>query len=735
MSVYQENGRPLSQQALYQQKLRLGVYNSPGRPIVGVNSNAPDAAALLAASADLTVRPSYERLHVAPDAQTAAAAAKKQSVAAWSRGHTDPSADAAAASALDHPHGSAAAAASAAELGVPEYNRGAVYRAAAGNSTMSMTSRVTPAKAAARHGLATRSNTITAASLDLGRISQAADRNSSQLLNDRFNPAQDYRSGLVTSGLSAADERLAAQSAGRSLTMKHGSGYLDSISQQKRTKTFQAADVVDATLLAAASRKANERLNAIALTEPADLRDQAQIYAKALAAAQRNLEQRIAAHKSGMIDMGGGLQMPYAEIDKLAALVVQPVLADLGAKADAQREVDAQQRSKHAELLRLHQKFKIDEFNRRTAEKAQRKTEERERVAANEERKVVEDGKYSEYQEERHAEVAARAAEFTALEEKLAGEREELEAEAQANSDRIDAEATELAAARKAELDEMQAERDEELRPTLDELATESGKLQELTDRKNELQAEVDAGEELKRQHEETLADLRAKLEATATETTETSAALEEATGQRETADKEVEELQATHSSEANAAEEAHRDLDAQLEQLEHEKEENLATKAAHKTAIMLELDDRVKDEHKINKELPSHMQMEVDDSRLRDTGSLFSADEAALKKEVAPAKTEEGPVEKKEEVPVVKAAAPVKKVDPAAPKKGFRSRFTSLKSAFKTPTKEPTAVALAAPAAAPAVKRKSVEASNYDEDISIKDDRSKQGGLFKEEI
>jgi hypothetical protein len=55
-AYYATEGKPLSQTALYQQRLRSGVYSNPGSN-VGVNSNASDTAALLAASPDLTVKP------------------------------------------------------------------------------------------------------------------------------------------------------------------------------------------------------------------------------------------------------------------------------------------------------------------------------------------------------------------------------------------------------------------------------------------------------------------------------------------------------------------------------------------------------------------------------------------------------------------------------------------------------------------------------------------------------
>lgn len=751
MSVYQTTGRPLSQQALYQQKLRQGVYNAPSKPIVGVSSNASDAAALLAASSDLTVKPSYERLQAAPEAQTAALAAKREEILAWKRTNSDPLADAAASSA----RASDPVVGPKSELGVPSYNSGSMYRAATSNSTLTMTSRITPEKSVSKHGLVSKPSTITSASLNIGKISQVADKNSSQLLNNRFNPEQDYRSGIVTAPpaqfLTEDEEKLAAQSAGRSLTMKHGAGYSDSVSLQKRTKTFQAADVVDATLLAAANAKAAERLNSIKSSEPANLREQALVYSKALAAAQKNSEERLKSHKSGMIDLGGGLQLPYSEVDKLAALIVQPVLADLTQKAGAQRDSDAKQKQKQAELLRLHQQAKVDDFNRKQQEKADRKQAEKERIAANEERKKDEDGIYATYQGERNTEVDDRSKELAELEEKYAAEKEELLKQKQENEDAIEEEESGLIAGRKEELETMQSERDEELKPTLDELKIESDKLKELTDSKTQLDSEVAAGEKLQEEYEAKIAELKEKLEQAKTDIETTTAELEDTTGKRETTDKEVEELHASKAKEVEAAESSHKELDEQLTQLEKEKEEHIAAKATHKKDILLEIDEQVKDEHKINKELPEHLQSEIDESKFRDTGSLFSAEEPVKEvKESAPPASKTTETKPAVALPVKQAS---KSQDTSA-KKGFRSKLSSFKNAFKTPQPGTPATKAAKPATVastlqkeekstevkPAAltaesKKKSVELSNYEEEISIKDDRSKKGGLFKEEI
>lgn len=740
-SVYQSNGKQLSQQALYQQKLRHGVFDSPGKPSVGVNSNASDAAALLAASSDLTVKPSYERSHAAPEAHTAALAAKKEKITAWTRGAVDPNADAAAASAKLKP----GAAGSASELGIPAYDKGSVYKQASQNSANSMTSRSTPQKNVSRHGLA--SSPSSSGTLDMSKLSRLADQNSSKLLNSRFNPEQDFRSGIQSKPaefLSAEEEKLAAQSANRSLTFTHGSGYTDSVSAQKRTNTFQAHEVVDATLFAAANAAASERLKTISLGTPANLREQAQVYSKALAAAQKNSEDRLKSKSQGLIDLGGGLSLPYAKINELANLIVQPVLADLETKAASQRDIDAAQAKKQSELLKKHRQSKQEEIARKEKERKQREAEKAQRIADHEAKKATEDEKLNAHQEERNSEVAHKEQELEELKQQHESEKSALLTEKQENEDRINQEEAGLKSGRKEELDQMQAERDELLRPTLEELAIESGKLRELTDSKNALSSEVSAAEKLGEEYEAKIAELKKKLEETNAEIEATTSELTTTTAKRETTDKEVEELQTAAATKETNAKEEHQQLDEQLAALEAEKEEKIAAKASYKNEILENIDAKILEEKKINKELPEHLQTEIPEEKYRDVGSLFTVELKA-----APSTN----VVEKKFKPAAAPTEPVtqKSVADENRKKGLRSRFTSIKKAFKTPAatgtpsnatvkaganKKTEAASSVKPAASKVSSAPSIqntEGTNFDDDLSIS--QSKAGGVFKEEI
>lgn len=708
MAAYQSNGKPLSQQAIYQQKLKHGVFNSPGLTSVGVGSNASDTAALLAASSDLSVKPSYERLSAAPAAHTAAVAAKKE------KPQPAPKVP------------------SASEAVYHSYDKASVYKQAAANSSTSMTSRTTPVHSSSKHGLTSKASA--ASPLNIGKISQMADQNSSKTLSNRFNPAQDHRSGLASkpADLTQDEETLAAKSASASLSMKHGSGYTDSVSSQRRSNTFRAQDVVDATLLAAASAKANERLKSINSSSKADIQSQVQLYSKALVAAQKNSEARLKDHKAGMIDMGGGLSLPASEVDKLANLIVQPVLESIGQKATAQRQLDEQQRTKQSELRKLHEKFKRDDENRRHADKVQKLKEKEQRVAANDERKRDEDKIFADYQAERNTEVDGKTQELRELQAQYASEKEKLLSEKKANEDRINEEETGLINERKEELTAMQAERDEILAPTLEELREESAKLKELTDSKDQLSSEVDSGKKLQSENEAKIAELKKQLEQINSKIDTDTREKEQVVEQREASDKDVAELHESSKADLEQTADADKQLDQDLADLKKQKQEHISTKASNKKEILQEIEDKVKGEKLIQRELPEHLQEPVNEDYIRDTGSLFSVE----RKE--PEEHHEEPVQPKHEEHVAKPAAAPKDV----PKKkgSLRSKWSGLKKSLKgTPNKAPRSdfkSSSTAPKADAATVASTLGKDDKlsDEEISIAQDKNK-GGVFKEEI
>lgn len=776
-SVYHTGDKPLSEAAIYARKLKLGAFQTPGTPMVGVNSTASDAAALLAASADLNVKPSYERSKVAEDAQTAALAARTDLFSS-NRAPTLKS-----------------------ELGVSRDSMDAssIYKRA---STLS---------SATSKGIPSRSDVGKSNSFNIQKINQLANKNSTKNLNSRFNPEQDYRHGVKSTPaefLDQDEEDLAAHGAAASL--KHGGSFTNAASAQKRTKTFQAVDVVDAALISAATKKAQERLGSLSAINQVDLRAQAQLYSKALVAAHKRSEERIAESKAGLVDLGGGLKLPITEIDKMATLIVQPVIADIHKKANLQREQDIIDKSKREELQNAHKKYQAEEAERKQKEKQDREREHQERITANENRKRDEDNKFSEYQTGRHGEVNDKTEELKALKEEHAQQKEDLLKEKQEKADQIKEEEEGLINERKEELEQMQSERDEEIKPLLEELEQEESKLNELTEEKTKLTEEVEAAQKLHDENEAKVNELKSKLEQTHTDILQYQTDWEAAQEKREKADREIADLQDSHKKELEEHEESHKDLNTRIADLNKQKESHNLLIEQHKKDILREIDSQVEDEHKINNALPEPLRKEVDESKFRDVGELFG--EKRKKEPEAEAET----VGKKLKIPDgepikgITASAPVKsdstaqkaatvasqKAEPTTPKKaearepkkteettpkkpslnaanklevrspqkyssllsskkeepahdgasvasesskrkGLRSRFSSFTSAFsqKSTNEVPKVGGGASESAAKAEKPSHSDASNFDEDISIKDGKSKKGGLFKEEI
>lgn len=762
---YQTNGKPLSQTAIYQQKLKQGVYTSPGINSVGVNLNASDTAALLAASADLTVKPSYERV-VAKDAHTAALAAKKETITAWSRDQPHPDAAAASFNRGTARSNTMSSTALSVSTGVPSFSGDTLYKTANQNSTSTMTSRINPERNVSRLGIATKGST--GSGLNIGKILQVANKNSTKLLSLRFNPELDYRSGVQSQKpaeyLTQDEEDLAAHGASASLKL----GFTNEVSQQRRSNTFLAHDVVDATLLAAASKKANERLELLTHSSAKDFKQQAQLYANALAVAQKNSDERVRQHKAGVINLGGGLTMLQLDLDALATQIVIPVVLDITVKADARREADDEHKTRSSELAELHKKSKQEAATKRSQEKADFEIAKQKRTSDNEKRKRGEDSKYEAYQAEKAKELEDKKTELEELKAKHEEEKKALLAEKKENEDRIAEEEAKLQKERKDELDTAQAEKDEIIKPTLDELAEESAKLKSLTDAKAELDAEVSTYEKQKAEYEEQIAQLEKELEETKADIEKYTTDLETATKEHEDHEKEHEELKASSTTAFIEHEEALKLLAQKHGDLEKEKEQHLTDKESHKKQILEQIDEKVKDEHKINRELPEHQRIDVDEDKLRDTGSLFSVEEKepALEDVIPPKEKEvegkkeenvEKKTEKKTEKPAEKKAtpaSPTKKSQPAptSPEKksGFR-RFGGLFRKKEKPAKggnelyekkraevlektgkaekvEPTVSNLAKKTD---LKRSTSDATGSD----LLEEDENRGGLFKEEI
>lgn len=197
-------------------------------------------------------------------------------------------------------------------------------------------------------------------------------------------------------------------------------------------------------------------------------------------------------------------------------------------------------------------------------------------------------------------------------------------AEKQENQDRIDAEEKELNDNRSKELKELQAEKDDILKPTLDELEEENTKLETIVNSKNEITEEVEKLKALNKEYDSKLAELTNNLEKVKIEIEEYTMELELATQKYEETSKETDNLRQTSIDELKQAEDSHNELDSKISDLDATKSKHLEDKVSQRKEIESKLDERVKNEKEINKELPEHLQKDIDENKLRDTGSLF---------------------------------------------------------------------------------------------------------------
>ena len=660
-SVYQTSGKPLSKEALYHQRLKQGIFQSPSGTIVGVNSNASDTAALLAASSDLSVKPSYERT-VAPEAQTAALVAKPREVNIWKRNKEDT--DAADAALSSHSKTDSLTSQSSQQphtvvkVGIPSaLNKSSIYKVAQEKSTSTMTSRIDPIRDVSRSGIQSKYGKQ---SLNISKINQVATKKSSSTLNSRFNPELDYRSGLKKDKpaefLNQEEEDLAASGANASL---YKTPSVPDYASQTRSTTFKAQDVVNSTLLAAAAAKANDRLSTLNANTPQSLKAQAQLYANALAVAQKNSDERAKNRVAGVINLGGGLTITQAELNQLAATYVQPVIDDIEQKADSKREIELSKKQRKAELKAAHERAKQEQQAAKAKEKQDIERAKQERIAANEKSKKAEDEKLKEHEKTRNSEVDAKQLEYEELEKKHAEEKEQLLAEKKEKQDEIDAEETAKKEERQQELDDLQAEKDEIVQPVLDELEVENSKLKEITDERDALAEEVDGIEQEKNQREQQVEELNNELEETQLAIDKLVEELRQASEKHETTDKELADLK---SKEAQAKDEHANEtsrLDGEIADLQKEKEAKTEEKANKKQEILSAIDEKVKFEKKFNEELPPHLKRDIDEDKLRDTGSLFAEDEKPKVKESKPVVSEA-----KESKPV---ASEVKESKPVA--------------------------------------------------------------------
>lgn len=601
-SAYKVEGEPLLAIAQYHQQRKTGHFESPSAVPLGVNSLASDTAALLAASSDLSIRPIYERPHVAHEAHVAANAAR---------------APVAPASPADP---------------LPSLDGASIYRVAALNLSKSMTSRTQVSHDVRRLGIQTKPQGTP--DFDIAHLASLAQQNLTQSLKTRLHPEMDHRHGIRAVPAPAHD--LAAEGAAASLK----EAATASAEDNRRRKDFTAHQVVDARLMEAATARANERLDSLK-ANPSNFKEQAQMYAGALALAQKNSDERMKNHARGEIDLGGGLFMTQAELDALASKIVQPVLQDIDTRVDSQLVAEKSAAVERKRLHELHAEAKIKEAEIKSQQKADEEAARQARIAATDGRMAAKDKEFAEHEKKRNGEYSEAVKVHEALVARLATEKKLLEDEKTANQEAIDEEAARVLAERKQELEKLQSERDTELKPTLDELEHEQSQLAAKVKIQETHQTELDEIRAENKQRIEQLEALEKELAETETGIEQQEKLVAETESRLEQLSQQVEEVtskEKTHSE--NTAAEL-KLLESEIASLQQEKERSLQQKETDRARIEKHIEEKVKGEHAINYELPEHLRRDVDEDRIRDTGSLFDDEEAKQKKKDAKAAEE----------------------------------------------------------------------------------------------
>ncbi|KAH3671088.1 hypothetical protein OGAPHI_000799 [Ogataea philodendri] len=661
-SVYQTNGRPLSEEAIYKAKLKYGIYNNPAKVNLGVDPSASDTAALLASSSDLSIHP-YKR-ELSTEAATAALIAKTDSApSAWKRNNFAPEAEYAAisaksqkypfyeedvessefvesqdaaASVLKKPSNAPAKSAlqelydfddvrsgraTISNLQAGATGSGGAYEAskviniarilnkATDSATKTLDSRVNPQVLDARSGLATANAHAEAnGAVDISKITSSAQKSALKSMTSRLNPSREGLYGLPTASDSQDNAKFASVGALASQNFDPKTDYAAA-----ERATLARNSLIDNKVLIKAISNANSTLDRIDNKAVQDnLFGNKEWNIKAVQIAQANFAKR-KSETVGKIDVGGGLLLDISQINQMASSVVQPILSDLDAKVEQQKAFNQaakqqkeERKQKQAEFFAAQKQAKIEAKQKREAEKVARRQKlqadkdklKEEQAAMKAEKEAALEAKKQAFKDQIAAEEEAKHEVDTEREEKLA-ELKKVKAEKDA--------------VRQAEIDEIQAEKDKEVAPLVAEADQE-------TTLWNELKAKREEADAFHAEHKTRHEVGSAKLESTLSKL--------ERIGEKIAA-AEAALAAATTDSERLAAESdlVHEQAELDYEQKQREYDEFVANRSklsdtkeeleSHRKELIAELKEiktSVKKEQKeINASLPEHLQKEID--------------------------------------------------------------------------------------------------------------------------
>lgn len=348
----------------------------------------------------------------------------------------------------------------------------------AGNAALASSS---SSAAAATKGSLTSSNTINssssstvASSINYSALTSKASRNATSLLDSVENPKRDHTHGIF----SAKQEYDASHAASGALASKA------SVAEKYNKPVVSTSgnySKVDKHVLAVARANAAKSLQGLEKNH-----QDRYLYANkdfneaAIKIAQNRREQRNFQSRDGQYDLGGGLFMPVADVEKIARKFVNPVLDDIEAKAAEQRKLDEEYEAEQARLREEKLQHENELRAKRLEEREERLAERNEHKDELKTEKEEHAQKKKELEDLKEAELSKQREILSELEKKHQLTVEQLEKEKNLENDKQYQELSEFKVAKETELAKLNHEYFEKLQPVIDKLEAENRAYEDL---------------------------------------------------------------------------------------------------------------------------------------------------------------------------------------------------------------------------------------------------------------
>lgn len=653
-SVYQAEGQPLSEEAIYRSKLKNGLRSGPDlSSYAGVDAGASDTAALLAVNSDLSVHP-YQR-HLSAEAAIAALSANHLSSSTPPSSPREPAlngsnyrdAESAAilvkiqkpkprsanrsSSSLSRESSKSlssiylSSARSDTSRTSRSFNIDAINKVANQQAASRLGSRLYPATKVSSAGLGKRPSDVAeqSSSMSISRITAKARESARRELESRLSEKQVFNGIPTPSDTASKYSKLASQCATASKTTGHMPDYAF-----EERKTLERNALVSQSVLAKATARANEKMKQIdrdtvsrSMFLSPELNEKVLAVAKEWSAKfSNNAGGSKAIYASGRkydsndakINLGGGLFMKASEITAMAGSLVKPALEEIEKNAGHQRKLDAKHLENLSNIRKREFQHKDEIRQSEEKEKKMREAEVEKRREGLEEQKEDVNEEQTKLLEEQSKALEEKNAEFDAQVAEEERQKKELDDEREEKLKALNDAKAEKDAEREKEVNELKKEKEEDIAPLLAELEEETKVLDELTKNReekeaffNEQKARADKATDELASAEHKLAKLTEQLERIERE-------------QKEAATKAAGDVAAAASAKV-AFEKDTAEKSSKLEALSKERsalEGEISTSDKERTGLISKLNKQGEENFEkaveINEILPEHLQKEV---------------------------------------------------------------------------------------------------------------------------